>query len=83
MNYLFTKYIAEYNCGAYGASAYNTSEVCSATTTTTGGGTSNTSGGDLAKTGLDVAVPLASGLLLISVAVALFVRNIRRQRATS
>lgn len=82
MNYLFTKYIAEYNCGAYGANAYNTSEVCSATTTTSGG-TSNTSGGDLAKTGLDVAVPLASGLLLIVVAVALFIRNIRGQRATS
>ncbi len=79
MNYIFTKYIAQYNCDAYGANAYNNA-ACGNTTT---GGAAGSSGGSLAKTGLDVVVPLTAGILLILVAIALFIRNIRRQRANS
>lgn len=64
-----------YNCGRYGTDAYNSGEVCGASTTGSNGG--------LAFTGADVMVPLGGGLLLMVIAGMLLVRNLRRHRSST
>lgn len=63
------RYIAQYDCGAYGASTYQNGQVCGASTGQNGG---------LANTGLDIIAPLAAGLVLIVVAAILLARNLRK-----
>lgn len=71
-NILLTQIAAQYDCGAYGTSTYNNSQVC---------GTSTTAAtGPLSNTGFDVVAPLAGGALLMVAAVVLFVRNARRNK---
>ena len=76
MNYLLTKFAAEYNCNAYGSDAYNSGGTCVA------GGTGTSSGDpNLANTGVDVLVPLVIGLVLIAAAIVMIVRNVRRKKS--
>lgn len=65
----------QYNCGTYGAGAYNESQC--ATDTGTGGST----GDGLADTGYDIIVPLAFGLAIIVASVILLVKRLRANRA--
>lgn len=70
MTYTFVRTIAQYDCGAYGANTYNNGQVCAATTIN----------GGLANTGLDVMVPLGTGLVIIVAAVVLLARALRTRK---
>jgi len=59
---------ADYNCGAYGAGAYDNGSICGATTTESGGGLSNTGQQVLA-----IAIP--AGLIIIGTILLLRVRR--------
>lgn len=72
MTYHYLLQRAQYDCGAYGTSTYNNGQVCAAQTT-----------GPLANTGLDVLVPLGSGLLILVVALVLLLRTLRRSSKTT
>lgn len=64
-----TRFAVTYDCGAYGASAYNNDDAC---------GTAN----NLAGTGVDTLLPLAIGLaLIIASIVLLFVLRKKSARA--
>lgn len=81
MDYLFTKFAAEYNCGAYGAGAYDVGTCTTATdpgTATPATGAGNNGG--LAYTGMDVLVPLMIGLAIMVAAVIFFIRNLRSKK---
>ena len=60
MNAFYKNFAAEYNCAAYGAGSYNSNEACETTT----------DGGALADTGMNVAVGITGGVLLVAVGLA-------------
>lgn len=73
MNQFYKQFGAEYNCGAYGTSSYNSSQSCETIT----------NGGSLADTGTSVAVGITGGALLIAVAIVILVKNRRRASKSS
>lgn len=65
----YKKFAAEYNCAAYGAGNYNSSESCATLT-----------GNSLANTGTDVTIGIAGGALLIVIGLATFASLILSRR---
>lgn len=59
----YKQFAADYNCAAYGAGNYNSSESCQTLT----------SGGSLADTGTNVALGVTGGVLLIAIGLASFI----------
>ncbi len=72
MHSQYLRIFAQYNCQAYGSSTYQDGQVCGAQTTTDPIAT------PLAKTGFDVIMPLAVGVILIVAAVVIMIRSKRR-----
>lgn len=67
----YTKFAADYNCGAYGAGAYDSRQACA-----------TTDSGSLADTGTNVIVGITGGSLLIIVAVAILFTTRRKKNKT-
>ena len=63
----YTKFAAEYNCGAYGAGTYDSQQVC------------GTDSGSLANTGTNVVVGITGGVLLIAVAIVILFTTRRKK----
>jgi len=87
MNPIFfsiTTFASTYNCGTYGAGTYNdgTGNCYTSTDGGTGsGGSGGTGGGGwLADTGVGVVAPLASGAILITLAIALLISTLKRRK---
>lgn len=80
MQYLFLKQLATtYNCGAYGASSYNSKEPCQ-TTTQPGTGVEVPATGDiLTPSGTNMMVGVIAGLLIILIATILLVRTRKKK----
>lgn len=76
--YLFTSFAASYNCGAYGTGTFDEGSVCN---TSSSSSTPAQSGG-LVDTGANVYIPLAAGLLLVIVAIAIIVVRLIRRKKT-
>lgn len=74
MNYQFPAYhfAGTYNCGAYGAEQYNSSQVCGAAT-----------GGSLANTGLPLDLIGGIAILLITAAAAVLMWRGKKARKQS
>ncbi len=70
----YKNFAADYNCAAYGAGDYNSSESCASLT--------GTSGGTLADTGTNIVVGITGGVLLIAVAAVLLITTRRKKNAT-
>jgi LPXTG-motif cell wall-anchored protein len=79
MPYTYTLFAATYNCGSYGAGSYNTNGNTCTTGTSSAPGSSSGSGG-LANTGQSILFPIAGGILLIAVAIALLIHTVRRKK---
>lgn len=72
-----TRFAATYDCRAYGADAYNSDKPCETTTTSTNTATS----GGLAPTGVNIAIGITAGVLLIVVGVVLILRAHKKSTA--
>lgn len=69
MNYLLhSNFFADtYNCGAYGNGSYDQNQCITVAT------------GGLSATGTDVVIGIASGVVLIAIAVVLILRNRKKK----
>ena len=71
MNQFYKQFSAEYDCGAYGTSTYNSNQACETTTD---------SGSGLANTGTNITVGITGGVLLVAVAIVILVKTRRKSK---
>lgn len=76
-------FAAQYSCGAYGAGNFDEGTVCQTQPANTPAGSTSDGGAALANTGMNVFVPLITGVLLVTIAIAVLVKTIKKHRKTT